>query len=149
MRHHYLRSKSSIFPFLTKASPTDGPTDGRTNRPTDRRTDRPSYRDAMAHLKNVNLRFFLFFRLFCVRAVSCNRRVQFLDASSHLYKRVCPSVHRSVRPSVGPSVGRSVTLLLHLSVSPSICLVGLKRTGRNSAVAGRVSCQENQINDFR
>ena len=28
----------------------------------------------------------------------------FLDASSHLYKRVCPSV----RPSVGPSVRRSV-----------------------------------------
>ena len=28
----------------------------------------------------------------------------FLDASSHLYKRVCPSVRRSVRRSVGPSV---------------------------------------------
>ena len=30
----------------------------------------------------------------------------FLDASvgTHLYKRVCPSVRRSVRPSVGPSV---------------------------------------------
>ena len=47
MRHHYLRSKSSIFPFLTKASPTDGRTDGRTDRPT----DRPSYRDARTHLK--------------------------------------------------------------------------------------------------
>merc|ERR1711989_302694 len=37
----------------------------------------------------------------------------FLDASSHLYKRVCPSVrssvHPSVRPSVGPSVRRAVT----------------------------------------
>ena len=32
----------------------------------------------------------------------------FLDASSHLYKRVCPSVRRSV----GRSVGRSVTLEL-------------------------------------
>ena len=32
----------------------------------------------------------------------------FLDASSHLYKRVCPSVCRSVRPSVRPSVRRSV-----------------------------------------
>ena len=32
---------------------------------------------------------------------------EFLDASSHLYKRVCPS-------SVGPSVGRSVTLLVAL-----------------------------------
>jgi len=30
----------------------------------------------------------------------------FLDASSHLYNRVCPSVGRSV----GWSVGRSVTL---------------------------------------
>ena len=30
MRHHYLRSKSSIFPFLMKASLTDGPTDRRT-----------------------------------------------------------------------------------------------------------------------
>ena len=27
-----------------------------------------------------------------------------IDASSHLYKRVCPSVGRSVRPSVRPSV---------------------------------------------
>jgi len=33
----------------------------------------------------------------------------FLDAFSHLYKRVCPSVRPSVRPSVGPSVRRSVT----------------------------------------
>ena len=39
IRHHYLRSKSSIFPFLTKASRTDGPTDGPTDRPTDGRTD--------------------------------------------------------------------------------------------------------------
>ena len=36
----------------------------------------------------------------------------FLDASSHLYKRVCPSV----RPSVGPSVRRSV----RPSVRPSV-----------------------------
>ena len=33
----------------------------------------------------------------------------FLDASSHLYKRVCPSVRPSVRRSVGPSVRRAVT----------------------------------------
>ena len=36
----------------------------------------------------------------------------FLDATTHLYKRscpsVCPSVRRSVGPSVGPSVRRSV-----------------------------------------
>ena len=31
----------------------------------------------------------------------------FLDASSHLYKRVCPSVGPSVGRSVGPSVGMS------------------------------------------
>ena len=30
----------------------------------------------------------------------------FLDAPSHLYKRSCPSVRRSVRRSVGPSVPR-------------------------------------------
>ncbi len=31
----------------------------------------------------------------------------FLDASSHLYMRICPSVHRSVRRSVGPWVGHA------------------------------------------
>ena len=30
----------------------------------------------------------------------------FLDASTHLYKRVCPSISQSVGPSVGPSVSR-------------------------------------------
>ena len=32
----------------------------------------------------------------------CKKEVKmlFLDASSHLYKRVCPLVHRSVHPSV-------------------------------------------------
>ena len=34
---------------------------------------------------------------------------EFLDASSPLYKRVCPSVGPLVCPSVGPSVGLSVT----------------------------------------
>ena len=42
--------------------------------------------------------------------------ITFLDASSHLYIRVCPSVRPSVgpsvRPSVRPSVHRSVTLSL-------------------------------------
>ena len=41
---------------------------------------------------------------------------QFLDASSHLYKRVCPSVGPSVRPSVGPSVGPSVRRSVRQSV---------------------------------
>ena len=31
----------------------------------------------------------------------------FLDAFSHLYKRVCPSVRQSVGPSVGPSVSHT------------------------------------------
>ena len=43
IRHHYLRSKSSIFQFLTKAWPADRPTEGRT--------DGPGYRDARTHLK--------------------------------------------------------------------------------------------------
>ena len=50
MRHHYLRSKSSIFPFLDE-SVTRGRTDRPTDRRTDGRTDRPSYRDARTHLK--------------------------------------------------------------------------------------------------
>ena len=33
----------------------------------------------------------------------CGLRFIFLDASSHLYKSVCPSVGPSVRPSVRPS----------------------------------------------
>ena len=33
----------------------------------------------------------------------------FLDASTHLYKRLCPSVDPSVGPFVGPSVGWSVS----------------------------------------
>ena len=57
----------------------DGPTDGRTDRQTKRVVESRSTRLKMA--KGV------------------------LDASSHLYMRVCPSV----RPSVGPSVRRAVT----------------------------------------
>ena len=45
MGHHYLLSKSSIFPFLTKASPTDGRTDGQT--------DGTGYRDGRTHLKTL------------------------------------------------------------------------------------------------
>ena len=40
-----------------------------------------------------------------VRNQFCN---QFLDGSTHLYMRVCPSVGRMVGPSVGWSVRRSV-----------------------------------------
>ena len=42
--------------------------------------------------------------------------IVYLDASSNLYNRVCPSVRRSVSPSVGPSVGQSVGP----SVRPSV-----------------------------
>ena len=49
IRHHYFRSKLSIFPFLTKAWPTYGRTDGPTNGRTDQRTD--PHRGARTHLK--------------------------------------------------------------------------------------------------
>ena len=50
----------------------------------------------------------------------------FLDASSHQYKRVCPSVSRSIRPSVQRSVGPSGTLSLkrcetHLTAGIGTC----------------------------
>ena len=45
----------------------------------------------------------------------------FLDASSHLYKRVCPLVRRSVRRSVGPSVGRSVTRFFSIAIFEHYC----------------------------
>ena len=38
------------------------------------------------------------------RCLSNSAALTFLDAFSHLYKRVCPSVGRSVGPSVRPSV---------------------------------------------
>ena len=43
-----------------------------------------------------------------------------LDASSHLYKRVCPSVRPSVGPSVGPSpiFSNSVYALPHTQKPP-------------------------------
>ena len=40
------------------------------------------------------------------RYKECGINLKFLDASSHLYKRVCPSVGPSVGPSVRPSVTR-------------------------------------------
>ena len=43
------------------------------------------------------------------RSVSRYVPLCFLDAFSHLYKRVCPSVGPPIRPSVRPLVGRSVT----------------------------------------
>ena len=49
---------------------------------------------------------------------------RFLDASSHLYKRVCPSVRRSVRPSVRRSVGPSGMLSLTRCESHLIAGIG-------------------------
>ena len=54
----------------------------------DGRTDRTSYRGASSHLKT---------RTFSNSCILCIFRCA---VASHLYKRVCPSVH----PSVGPSV---------------------------------------------
>ena len=48
--------------------------------------------------------------------------VYFLDVSSHLYKRVCPSVGLSIRPSVCPQVCPSVGLSVRGSVGPSVGL---------------------------
>ena len=45
------------------------------------------------------------FKLIKKRYHSFQTVILFLDASSHLYKRVCPSVGPSVRPSVRRSVG--------------------------------------------
>ena len=41
--------------------------------------------------------------------VAQDTQLHFMDASSHLYKRVCPSVRPSVCPLVHPSVRRLVT----------------------------------------
>ena len=37
--------------------------------------------------------------------------IHFLDAPSHFYKRVCPSVRPSIRPSVGPSLSIKAHLM--------------------------------------
>ena len=43
-----------------------------------------------------------------------------VDASSHVYKRVCPSVRLSVPPSVCPSLRPSVCPFVPLSVPPTV-----------------------------
>ena len=100
-----------------KALHTYGPTD----RPTDRQTDTRSYRVALSRLKKEpsllaassvgggHRVFSLFLAL--DRAIASARSIVcflFLDASSHLYNRVCPSVRPSVGRSVGPSVGDAI-----------------------------------------
>ena len=73
-----------------------------------------------------------FSRLFAKRTSSCFKKVfglgfsqsaisNFLDASSYLYNRVCPSVGRSFCPSVRPSVRPSI--LAFLPSRSDICRV--------------------------
>ena len=54
-----------------------------------------------------------------VPAPSLDQITPFLDAVSHLYKRVCPSV----RPSVGPSVRRSVPRYFQTRTRRILCRV--------------------------
>ena len=42
-----------------------------------------------------------------LKRVSNSTQISFLDASSHLYKWLCPSVRPSVRRSVGPFLTHS------------------------------------------
>ena len=81
-------SKIMIFLVFNK-SITNQPTD----RQIDRRTDRPSYRDARSHLKIIENRCFSINRTqwwpWRGRSIS-------FDAYMHLYKRVCPSVGKSI-----------------------------------------------------
>ena len=46
--------------------------------------------------------------LYSFNPLCIGQKHTFLDAFSHLYKRVCPSVGPSVRPSIRPSVHMSV-----------------------------------------
>ena len=94
-------SEAEITRFAKSKQKRSWRTDQRTHPPTDGRmdgrTDRPSYRDAWTHLKTFQNEWTLFFNLSL-------RLLCFLDATKHLYKRVCPSVRPSVRPSVTPSL---------------------------------------------
>ena len=63
------------------------------------------------------------------------RPIHFLDAPSHLYKRVCPSVRRSVTPSLRRVLGASyaeysalffISNPFLISDSASACLVGTR-----------------------
>ena len=56
------------------------------------------------HFEYRFLRFVLFHFL-TEKFLFCLCRVWFLDAFSHLHKRLCPSIGPFVRPSVRPSVG--------------------------------------------
>ena len=86
-----------------------GPTDGPTNGPMDGQT--ASYRDAKTHLESLALKHItgIYFHTKNQRHSSKGSQViPFLDASSHLYMRLCPSVHRFVGPSVRRSDSPSV-----------------------------------------
>ena len=72
----------------------------------------------------------------------------FLDASAHLYKRVCASVGRSVGPTVRQSVGVSVRWSVGPSVRPLVTL-SLK-TGKSMILIANndVSCNHIIIQSF-
>ena len=78
-------------------------------------------------LKSISLEqsSFLFELSICHPPMLKMKQGPFLDASWHLYNRVCPSVIPSVRPSfrpsVRPSIRPSVRPSIHPSVRPSVC----------------------------
>ena len=80
--------------------PTDGWTDGPTDGPTDGQTH-PLIESWLTTKK-------MGFEQIIAQVFAKKQNGVFLDAFSHLYKRVCPSVRRSVRPSVRRSVRPSV-----------------------------------------
>ena len=71
------------------------------------------YFPRISHL-NLQLEFCIQIRISSYNLLKCDN-IHFLDASSHLYNRVCPSVRPSVGPSVGWSVRRSVRPRVTLS----------------------------------
>ena len=87
----------------------------------------------------------------------------FLDAPSHLYKRVCPyvrpSVRMSVRPSMGPSVGPSVCPSVNTKEKPPKTTISACEThliARSSLFSAKIfrfrggfcRCRNEKFNDF-
>ena len=123
--YNYLLKNIDFPCFLPTDRPTDGPTDG----PTDWQTLLERCADASKNKNHIRLEFFF------------STTFGFLDASSHLYMRVCPSVRPSVRPSDRRSVRPSVRL-------PSVTL-SLK-TGKSMILIANneVSCNRIIIQSF-
>ena len=82
--------------------------------PTTRPSKLPSYRDlwklALTRERfELSCWFFIWKHIWIIRF----REMLFLDATSHLYKMVCPSVHWSICRLVRQSVRRLVRLSVH------------------------------------